>query len=153
MKLSNAIRAGAVSLALGSTLALGACDAIDDMLVVDNPETIQPGELNDERLIDVLANSPPGELQDMYDEQIVWLGSMLTDEVVQGINWEQTARTSQRIIRYNEGDADDMYETIHQLRMISDTVAARLRELVEDPASSAELAQTLVYGGYSYIFA
>lgn len=139
------------SLALGGALVLAACGAADELLTVDNPETIAPEDLNDPQLIDVLANSPPGELQDMYDTYIIWRGSMLTDEVVQGINWEGTARLSQRIARYNEGYTDEMFGQIHQLRTISDTATARLRELVDDPAASPEIAQTLAYGGYSHI--
>ncbi|HEX7049336.1 MAG TPA: hypothetical protein VF188_03905 [Longimicrobiales bacterium] len=150
-KLDKSRTRGAL-LALGCALLLApACDAVDDLLTVNNPARIFPEELNDAQLIDVLSNSVVGELQDMYDGYIVWRGSMLTDEQVSGINWEETARLSQRIVRYNEGYANEMFGSLSQLRMVSDTVAKLLRGLVEDPSSSEELAQTLAYGGYSNV--
>lgn len=145
-------RARAAIGALGAALLLvAACDAVDDLLTVNNPARILPGELNDPQLVEVLSNSPVGELQDMYADYVIWRASMLTDEQVSGINWEETARLSQRIVRYSEGYANDMFGNLSEFRMISDSVTARLRELVEDPASSEELAQTLAYSGYSHV--
>lgn len=145
-------RARAAIVTLGAALLLvAACDAVDDLLTVENPARILPEELNDKQLIEVLANSPVGALQDMYTDYVIWRGSMLTDEQVSGINWEQTARVSQRIIRYDEDDSDEMFGELNQIRMISDSATALLRTLVDDPASSEELAQTLAYSGYSHV--
>lgn len=150
--LRNTLACAALVAVCGVPLYLAACGAVDDLLRVDNPARILPGELNNKELIQVLTNSPVGEFQDMYDSYVIWRGSMLTDQIVSAINWEQTARVSQRIVRYDEGPAQDVFEQLSQFRMISDSVAVKLESLVDDPASSAELAQTLAYSGYSYIF-
>jgi hypothetical protein len=151
---TNRIRRGVGVLALGVGLAfLGGCDAVDKLLVVSNPSQLQEGAANDAALIPILVNSVEGSMVDLYDYRLVWIGSMFTDEQITGVNWEQTARLSQRIVQWDEGDADGMFSDIHDLRAMADSVAGRFREgLLEGYSSDWRYAYALAYAGYSYIF-
>ena len=142
------------ALSLCAALAAGGltagCD-IDNLLEVSNPERIDEGELQNRQLVQILYNSVIGEFTDMYDDPFIWRGSMFTDEQITGINWEQTARLSQRIVRYDEGDPDLMFSAISAARATADSVSSRFRELLDNPAADERMATVLAYAGYSHI--
>ena len=150
----NRIRKGIGLLTLGVGLAfLGGCDAVDELLVVSNPTELQEGAVNDAALIPILVNSVEGAMVDAYSYRIVWIGSMFTDEQITGVNWEQTARLSERIVRFDEGDADGMFSDLHDLRAMADSVVGRFRGgLLANADSNWRTAYALAYSGYSYIF-
>lgn len=124
----------------------------DSILSVDNPDELLADDLNDPALIPQLVNSAVGEFQNSYDDPWIWRGSMFTDEQITGINWESTARLSQRIIRFDEGDADNMFGTLSRAVVMADTATALLKEFLDSPASDERVAKTLAFAGYSYVF-
>ena len=150
----NRIRRGIGVLALGVGLTvLGGCDAVDKLLVVSNPSQLQEGAANDPALIPILVNSVEGGMVDLYDYYMVWIGSMFTDEQITGVNWEQTARLSQRILHFDEGDADGMFSNIHDLRAMADSVVGRFKNgMLENASSDWRTAYAQAYAGYAYIF-
>ena len=149
------LRPGTGRLALFAVLAsvglLGACDAVDNLLEVTNPARIPEESLDERKLIPILMNSVVGEFQDAYADPFIWRGSMFTDEHLSGINWEATARLNQRITRYDEGDPDLMFSDLSAARVMADSVAGRLRNLLDAPESDERLAKALNYAGYSFI--
>ena len=149
----NNIRKGVGLLTLGVGLAfLGGCDAVDKLLVVSNPSQLQESAANDPSLIPVLANSVEGAMVDALDYYQIWLGSMFTDEQITGVNWEQTARLSERIVVYTEGDADGMFSNLHDLRAMADSVVGRFKGgMIENATSDWRTAYAQAYAGYSYI--
>ena len=146
----NRIRRGAGVLALGAGLTvLGGCD---NLLTVSNPSQLQEGAVNDPALIPVLVNSVEGAMVDALDYYQIWIGSMFTDEQITGVNWEATARLSQRIVRYDEGDADGMFSNLHDLRAMADSVVGRFKGgLLEGATSDWRTAYAQTYAGYGYI--
>lgn len=151
----NNLRPRAGRLALFAVLAsvgfLAACDAVDNLLEVTNPARIPEESLDQRKLIPILMNSVVGEFQEAYADPFIWRGSMFTDEQVTGINWEATARLNQRITQYDEGDPDFMFSALSSARAMADSVAGRLRNMLDEPNSDERLAKALNYGGYSYI--
>jgi hypothetical protein len=88
----------------------------------------------------------------MYSDPFVWRGSMITDEQVTGINWEQTARLNQRIVQFDEGDADMMFSDLSLARAQADSLIGRLLGgLSASPTDDESLATAYAYAGYSYI--
>lgn len=148
------------SLAVGATMALavtiGACDTIDRVLDVENPERIREDQLQDVKLITILENSVIGEFQDALDDPFIWRGSMFTDEQVTGINWEGTARLNQRIVNFQEGDPDGMFTALSRVRALGDSIAGRFKgtggeALLENATSDERLARVLNLAGYGYV--
>lgn len=135
----------------GILLAAGACSNIDSLLEVQNPDELDEELLQDQALVDVLVNSVTGDFDEAFDDPFIWRGSMFTDESLTGINWEQTARLSQRIVEFDEGDADLMFSEISEAVQQADSISSRLQTLLSNPGSDARMATTLIYAGYSYI--
>lgn len=144
-------RTVALAALAGGVALAGACGVGDKLLKVENPEQLPENALNDPKLITTLVNSVVGDFQNMYSDPVIWRGSMLTDEQVTGINWEQTARINQRIIKYNEGDPDLMFRDISKARAMADSTAGRFRTLLDNPDTDARMAKVLAYAGYDYI--
>jgi hypothetical protein len=147
-RFNKTLRLTAVLAVFGATTA---CDTLDDLLEVSNPERIAEEDLDDALLVNVLTNSVIGAFSSVYDDPFLWRGSMFTDEQITGINWESTARLSQRLVRYDEGDADNMFSAISAARAMGDSVSGRFRTLLESPSSDERMATTLIYAGYSHI--
>ena len=139
-----------LALVLGVSLAAGACSTVDDLLEAENPGAVDESLLNDAALVRVLVNSVVGALGAMYDDPFIWRGSMFTDEQITGVNWENTARLSQRLIQYNEGDANGMFGAVSRYRFLADSVTGRLRNLLESPQDDEDMALVLAHAGYSY---
>lgn len=147
------LRKAARTVLLGAVvLGTAACSTIEGVLDVNNPGELDEGLLQDETLVNVLAAGVVGDFTIMYGDPFIWRGSMITDDQVSGINWEGTARLSQRLVRYDEGDADLMFAQISRARMQADSVSGRFKGgLVDNPTSNVNLARTLAFAGYSYI--
>jgi hypothetical protein len=144
------------ALALAGVVSVsGACDWTDTLLEVQNPQQIPEADVNNPELIEVLVNSVIGTFNSAYDDPYIWRGSMFTDMQITGINWEQTARLSQRIVRYDEGDADFMFSAISSARAMADSVAGRFETLLPEvdanPSSDARMALAKIYHGYTLI--
>lgn len=145
-KAAHAALLGAVMMGAAS------CSTIEGVLDVNNPSELDEGLLQDEALVTVLVAGVVGDFTAMYGDPFIWRGSMMTDDQVSGINWEGTARLSQRLVRYDEGDADLMFSQISRARMQADSVSGRLKGgLSANPSNDVNLARTLAYAGYSYI--
>lgn len=149
ISLRKAARAGLLGLVVAG---LGACSTVEKVLDVDNPAQLDESLLQDEALLKVLVGGVVGDFQNMYSDPFVWRGSMFTDEQITGVNWEQTARLSQRIVKYDEGDADLMFSALSRARAQADSIAGRMKNgLSKDATKDPELAMVLAYAGYSYI--
>lgn len=148
MKHTMRSRLGRAALAGLVVAGLGACSTFDNILEVQNPEELDVDLLGNENLVNVLVNSVAGDFDEAFDDPFVWRGSMFTDEQITGINWEATARLSQRLVEFDEGDPDLMFTQLSVARQQADSVSGRLRAA---GINDARLAKTLAYAGYSYI--
>lgn len=143
---------GPLALVFGVVI-LDGCDAVDELMMVSNPSELDERSLDGAPLVPILVNSVEGAMVDALDYFVIWIGSMFTDEQVTGVNWEATARLNERIVRYDEGDADDMFSNLHDLRAMADSVVGRFRSgLLIDANSNWRTAYALAYAGYAYIF-
>ena len=147
------LRKAAWTVLLGAVLGgVTACSTFEDVLDVENPTEIDEALLQDETLVKVLVAGVVGDFTSVYGDPFIWRGSMITDDQVSGINWEATARLSQRLVRYDEGDSDLMFARISRARMQGDSVSKRLKNgLSKSPTNDVNLATTLTFAGYSYI--
>ncbi|MDP2956765.1 MAG: hypothetical protein Q8N53_10110, partial [Longimicrobiales bacterium] len=138
---------------LGALVAgVAACSSLEGVLDVENPTQLDEALLQDSTLVKVLVAGVVGDFANMYADPFIWRGSMMTDDQVSGINWEGTARLSQRLVRYDEGDSDLMFRMISRARMQGDSISGRLKGgLSKSPTNDLNLATTLTYAGYTYI--
>ncbi len=139
------------SLVAVAMVTLASC-SIDKVLDVNNPDQLNETLLNDAALVDVLVNGVIGDFNAAFSDPFIWRGSMFTDQQITGINWEQTARLSQRIVQFDEGDADLMFSQLSRARAQADSITGRLRTLLDNPSSDDRMATTLIYAGFASIF-
>lgn len=144
-------RRGLMVALLGAVVLSGGCDAVNRLMEVKNPERLREQDLADEKLVDVLVNSAQGDFQAAYAGTFVWIGEMLTDETITGINWEDYKRANIRQVLYYEGPADAMFTDIQGARYTSELSYAKLQEMDPSKVTGDQMAKVLGYAGYSYI--
>ena len=154
MKRKHTITAGMC--ALGASLVL--FTACDELLVVENPEEIVIEALDDFALKDVQVNGVVGLFKSAYDDPIMEYGSYHTDELLTGLNWEDYARVSQRIIHWGEGPTSNIFEQTSRALRTGHNLAEQIKlwqadaSLELDPGELDEdLATVLVFTGYSVV--
>ncbi|MGH7468371.1 MAG: hypothetical protein ACRENP_10345 [Longimicrobiales bacterium] len=146
----QAFRRSAVVIAAGLVVGAVSCASVDELLEAENPGAINEAQLNDAALINVLTNSVVGAITNIFHDPLIWRGSMITDEQISGINWEGTARISQRILPYTAGDANAMFGGLSRYRYMADSVASRFRTLLQQPTRDRNMALVLAHAGYAY---
>jgi len=152
MKRSHSARGRGAALAvLGAILLFTGCDAVDNLMKVENPARIQEEDFSNPALAQLLVNSAIGRFNSAYDVPFIWRGSALTDEMITGVNYEDQKRVNNRVVYYHETPTDAMFSELHAARAIAETAVKYLREALENPESDARLATALAYAGYTYI--
>jgi hypothetical protein len=136
--------------AAGALMVLVSCDA--EVLEVANPNAIQLEFLEDVTLLDVQLSGVKDRFTASYSGSVMDGANFLTDEMLTGLNWEDWARVNHRVVSYLEGPTTGLYEGMSKpLRMghdLSLRIKGWMTEYPEDDFE-AELAETLVYTGYS----
>ncbi len=153
MKTSHRLVSRGIRLATaGSILTAGAC-SFDEVLTARNPDEIPEESLaGNPSFIAVLVAGVKGDMVRAFDDPFVWRGSMLTDETLTGVAWEQTGRLNQRIVQFDEWDAYFMFARLSRALFQADSVSGRLKQLLDSPNEDERLATTLAYAGYGYVF-
>ncbi|MEJ2679462.1 MAG: hypothetical protein P8174_10365, partial [Gemmatimonadota bacterium] len=145
-------RRGLMVALLGAVVfSSGGCDAVNRLMEVKNPERLREQDLTSVKLVDVLVNSAQGDFQAAYADPFIWVGEMLTDEYITGINWEDYKRANIRQVLYYEGPADAMFSNIQGARYTSELAYTKLSDVDPAKVSGDQMATVLGYAGYSYI--
>lgn len=147
------MRGGVAKWALVGALAVAAagCNAVDRLMEVKNPERLREQDLTDPKLVNVLVNSAVGNFQGGYSGTYIWVGEMLTDEFITGVNWEDYKRANNRQVLYYEGPADGMFSYLQNARYNAELAYKNLSEMDPGLVTNDQLAEVLAYAGYSYI--
>lgn len=140
-------RAGVAALLLGAVVALGGCDSL---LEVNNPGAIDERDITDPLFIPEMVNAAINEFQEDFGF-MVYAGAMLTDEALNGHNFTQWEDIDLRVVEDDNSQLLAIYQTAQTARGTGDDMVSRLRDVVEDPATSLPLATALTYAGYSHV--
>lgn len=134
--------------ALLAAAAMGACDSL---LEVENPQVVEPGELDDPYYLTLLTNGVVSDFQRAYDD-VVLFGGVFTDELRNHASFAEEPLIDQRAVESNNGTAALVYTQLQRARAMSDSSATRFRTLLGSSAESdLRLARVLVYGGMTYV--
>jgi hypothetical protein len=141
-----------VPAALLAAGAVAGCDSVNRLLEVENPGVIGEPALGDINLMQAMVNTAVGEFQVMFDD-LVFAGAILTDEGVNGHNFDQWRQFDLRNVeRTNSILGSEIYGPLQRARGAADEFAGRLRELLGGAAGrDLGLARVLLYGGYSHV--
>jgi hypothetical protein len=139
-------RGAIVSAALALAVTLAGCD---NLLDVENPSVVDDGDVTDPSLTSQMVNAIINEFQTEYSF-LAFAGAIFTDEAVNGHNFTQWEDIDLRIIEDDNSQLLEIYQAVQRARAVGDDMTARLREVLENPDRSIELATALAYTGYAY---
>ena len=128
-------------------LGLSGCS---DLLKVNNPGSLQEGQLSDPALEQFIINGVIGEFQAAYVNYAFWSG-VLADE-----SFTDHPTLALEFSRHNFTDLDvtndSVYRTLQRARQSADDAADRVKKMQgANAGSSLNVARALIYGGYSYV--
>lgn len=141
----------AAILAAGGVILGAACN-VDELLQVENPQEILIDSLNNPKLVDVQVNGVVSQFQNTYVSPVIQWANLLTDEMLNGVNWEDYARANQRIASWQEGPTNNIFGQLSRARYMGHSLAERIRKWSQDDPSKdlrPQLATSLVFAGYS----
>jgi hypothetical protein len=113
-------------------LSVAGCD---EFLTASNPGLIQEPRLGDSSLVDLMANSTVGALQDVYS----WMadyGSVFTDETRNHGTFFEEGLYDQRRLQPDNGTLSTFhYAPLMRARWLADSLTARIRVIEGDSAT------------------
>jgi hypothetical protein len=146
-----------IALISGSVLLAG-CD-VDELLEVSDPDTVNPGTLNDPLVLPIVVAGAQSEFVNAYSsgESYVTVTALMSDEYRSAGSFSTrnaTDRRNQQTIQQGN-TSDGTYINLHQARYALDDAAKRVEEFVStsDPRyieMRALEAMTLVMLGEAY---
>jgi hypothetical protein len=146
--LINSARRVLACAALLAAAALGACDSL---LEVENPQVVEPGELEDPFYLNLMMYGVVNDFQRAYDD-VVLFGGVFTDELRNHASFAEEPLIDQRAVESNNGTSALVYTQLQRARAMADSSIGRYRALRGDSASSdVRLARILAYGGMTYV--
>ena len=132
-------------------LALGA-SACDGLLDVENPQAIDPGQLNDPAYLTLLTFGVQGDFQRAFDDVAIYT-ALFTDELRNHASFAEEPLIEQRAVTPDNGTiGGGVYAQLQRARGIADTTAQLFRTLRGDSVNTdLRYARVQAYGGMTYV--
>lgn len=133
----------------GAAMFASACD---EFLTASNPGLIQEDRLADTALVELMANSAIGSLQDVYS----WLadyGSVYTDETRNHGTFAEEGLFDQRRLQPDNGTLSTFhYAPLMRARWLADSLTARIRTIYGDSAThDLRVARSYAIAGFDLV--
>ena len=124
---------GAGALVLASSLALVGCDT-DELLEVEDPDTVNPGTLEDPGLIDIVVAGAIGEFTTAFSggESYITVTGVMSDELFASGSFTTRIATDRReqFTAQNGNTSDGTYVNLQQARRALRDAAADVEEVL-----------------------
>lgn len=142
-------RAASLAAVLAVAGGLAGCEGLLD---VEDPQSIQPQQLNDPFYLNLLTNGVVSDFQRAFDD-VAFFGGVFTDELRNHATFVEEPLIDQRDVTPNNGTAALLvYAQLQRARGLADSTAARIHSIRGDSAATdLRLARVLAYGGYTYV--
>lgn len=141
---------------LASTLAVAGCDT-DELLEVTDPDTVNPGTLEDPDLIDIVVTGAIGEFTTGYTgtggDAFLAVGSLMADELFSSGTFTTRTATDRReqFSAQNGNTSDGAYINLQQARRALKDAAIDVAENPNLGAGSDEYGWMKALEGYTYV--
>jgi starch-binding outer membrane protein, SusD/RagB family len=124
-----------MGVAISALLALAACDITDSLLEAEDPDLIDPEDVNSAEGALAVANGALEFFRDLTGgDESTWLfGGLLADEWSTSSTFVQNDETDQRKVQQNNSSVTGMYRDLHRTRIAADLAIRGLREFRPDP--------------------
>jgi hypothetical protein len=146
-------RPSRIALITAISLAVPWLAACTDWLTVTNPGAIESPQLEDTAYIGLMVNGVVGDFQPAFAWTALFSGAF-SDELRIHQTFFENVEIDRRDVNENNGTyLLAVYNGLHRVRFLADSVAVRITSLRGAAAASdLRLARVLAYGGYSYVF-
>lgn len=139
---------------LTATLGLTACD-MDEMMTVNDPDTVNEDTFNDPELINEVVNGAIGNFTTAYsgngDDGYLTVSALMSDEFYSSGSFTTRTATDRReqFIPADGNTSDAAYNRLHRARRALNEAAARVADLKgsDDPT----FARLKALEGYTYV--
>ena len=149
IRISRWARVTLLTAAVGATGIVAGCN---EFLTANNPGLIQEDRLGDTSLVDLMANSTVGALQDVYS----WMadyGSVYTDETRNHGSFFEEGLYDQRRLQPDNGTLSTFhYAPLMRARWLADSLTARIRTIYGDSAThDVRVARGYAMAGFDLV--
>ena len=133
-------------------LALGGLGACDGLLDVENPQAIDPEQLNDPAYLTLLTFGVMGDFQRAFDDVAVYTG-LFTDELRNHATFAEEPLIETRAVTPDNGTIGGaVYAQLQRARGIADTTAQIFRSVRGDTvATDLRFARVQAYSGMAFV--
>lgn len=141
---------------LASTLAVAGCDT-DELLEVTDPDTVNPGTLEDPELIDIVVAGAIGEFTTGYTgtggDAFLSVSALMSDELYSSGTFTTRTATDRReqFTAQNGNTSDGGYINLQQARRALKDAAVQVAGLPDLGSGSDEYAWLKALEGYTYV--
>ncbi|NIN50403.1 MAG: hypothetical protein GTN62_09875 [Gemmatimonadales bacterium] len=134
-------------------LPLAACQ---DVLDVDDPDIVTPGNLLDEAGLQTLRNGALGNFAlawagGGFNDGQVMISGLMTDEWMHSGTFPTRQEVELRSIPTDNSSLAGLYLRLQQARSDLENAAGKIEEAVPDPTAEARIPELLAYAGYTYL--
>lgn len=145
-------RSGRRVLALCALLLATGASACDALLDVENPQAIDPKQLNDPAYLTLLTYGVQGDFQRAFDDVAIYT-ALFTDELRNHATFSEEPLIEERAVTPDNGTiGGGVYAQLQRARGIADTTASLFRTLRGDSAAmDLRYARVQAYGGMTYV--
>ncbi len=154
-KILSGLRLGRIAgvALMGLSLAFAGCDT-EELLEVNDTETVNPGTLNDPELMTIIFTGALGEFTNAWDnggDALVSVTAVFSDETFSSGTFPTRTATDRRT-QYTPADqntSDATYVNLHQARYALKDAAAKVEEW--EGTSHAYFGELKALEGYTYL--
>ena len=140
--------------ALVSVFGLAGCD-LDSLLDVKDPETVNPGTLEDPEVIDVVIAGAEGDFASAFGggDSYVTVDGLMSDQLISSGSFPTRTATDQRIQwRPNEGNtSDDIYVDLQFARRALREATTKVADHADYGTASGAYKELKALQGYTYV--
>jgi hypothetical protein len=136
---------------IGATIVLG-MGGCDELLQVNDPGSLQEGQLADPALEQFIINGVIGEFQFAYAYYAFWSGVLADEAFTDHSGNLDFGEISLHDFNDDNTTNRSVYEYLQRARQAADDATDRVKKMQgANAASSLNVARALIYGGYAYV--
>jgi len=150
---------GLIVLTVALLLPLSGCG---DLLKINDPDIVTPGNLNDPSVLPTIRAGAIGDFDLSYSgsgaqgsggvEGVIMIGGMLGDEWVNSETFPDRIATDARRNTTDNASMQTVFRNLHRGRRAVESAAASYASLLADPTTDPGYAEMLGLAGLSYVF-
>ncbi len=133
-----------------------------DLLRVNDPDIVTPGNLGDPAVLPTIRAGAVGDFSLAYSgsgaqgsggvEGVIMMGGLLGDEWINSETFPTRIEVDARRINVTNATTQTVFRNMHRARRATEFAAQSYEDLLADPTTDPGYAETLALSGFIYVF-